>query len=316
MPLVSTDLIRSAAERMRAGPVLPRTSADRISQAMVDWAASHGLLRDAAQRERAQAIQVAQLAASTFTRHVEQVVQLGADLILWLYLFDDAIGEADPDLDLALHRKRLGGFERLLRSEASDASGPFAAALVSIRERATDLGGGRDWHRRFADDMADYFAGCFDEAVYRRAGVTPNVRVYRALRAQTVGTSAVFTIAELGEGRQPSREEMDSPRVVEVRRVAAQLTAWVNDIYSYPKEVALGDPMNLVAALARAHDLDPADAVTEAVAIYNTDLERLDSLVGAIQRRFASPALQRHLDDLVAWVHGNRAWTHQCGRYR
>lgn len=316
MQTVSTALIRRAAEGLYRAPVVPRVFADRISVEMLEWATSHGMLETPRERLRASAIRVGELAALTFARHEEAVVRLGADLILWLYLFDDAIGEAGPDVDFAEHRAQLASFEQLLRSDDRGGPDPFRRALADIRDRATLLRAGPDWHRRFADDMADYFAGCADEAIYRRAHATPNLEVYRTLRGQTVGTSAVFAIAELGQGPAPSASEMNRRDVAEARRIAAQLTAWVNDLYSYPKEVAQRDPMNLVAAISGARGLTPVDAVHAAVEAYNRDLDRLQACSAAIQTSSPSAGLQQYMGDLIAWVHGNRAWTHQCGRYQ
>lgn len=251
MSIVSPSLIRHAVRGMRAAPVSPHAFAGRVPEETVDWAGSFGLLPSDREKEQALRIRVGDLAALTFTRHSVDVVRLGADLILWLYLFDDAIGEAPPAVQFDQHREQLAKFERLLRFGGHGEAEPFLRSLADIRRRATQLNAGDDWHRRFADDMADYFAGCADEAIYRRARMTPNIQVYRALRAQTVGTSAVFAIAELGDEDQPRPGEMVRAEVVEALRVAAQLTAWVNDIYSYPKEAAQGDPMNRGGDLSR-----------------------------------------------------------------
>ncbi len=289
---------------------------DSVSERTVRWARSLSLVGSDLEAHAASRIQVGRLAAGTFERESVEVVQLGADLILWLYLFDDAVGEVPADWSQEQHGAALDSYCDLLDtwhcpSEAS----PFHLALLDLLQRATELGATAQWHQRFAADLRGYFRGCYEETPFRRDGRVPTVEEYRDLRALTVGTSAVFAVLELGLCGILPDEEAFRQEVVEARRTAALLTAWVNDVYSYPKESLVSDPLNLVSALARQYGLGIEDALSEAVEVYNLDLSELERLTDQALERGGSAELRGYLEGLCRWVHGNRDWTQHCARY-
>jgi hypothetical protein len=309
--------MRGAASRMRQLPVVMHPHAPAFGSQAIGWARSRSLVGAGGETSRAAAIRIGELAGLVFARERrDEVIRLGADLMLWLYLFDDRMGEAPAELAPGEHREILGTYERVVRKRALvDRPGPFHVALLELVRRAERLGATDDWLERFAGDVAAYLSGCAEETPYRRANVTPSVDDYRRLRARTIGTPQVFALIELGRSTVVPAEEMRRPDVVEARRMAALLTAWVNDIYSYPNELAAGDPLNLVIALA-GNRLRPDEALAEAVELYNAELADLERIVEGIRASDGSRALATYLDGLLDWVHGNCAWTELCGRYR
>jgi len=307
---------RRAVESMRIHPVAQHAHATEVAERTVHWARSLSLVTNDIEVSRARNIRVGNLAAYAFAREPLDVVQLGADLILWLFLFDDAIGEPPLDLDRAEHARTLQSYvDLLVCRRLPDEASHFHVALLDLVHRAVDLGASEDWLERFAEDMAGYFWACAEEVPYRRSGTTPPVAAYRDLRAGTVGTSAVFALIELGRSGIVPSDEMRRPEVVEARRIAALLTAWVNDVYSYPKETLANDPLNLVTALAAQYALEPTEALNEAVEVYNLELGELERLIDRILFDGCSHALCAYLNGLLDWVHGNRVWTKMCGRY-
>ncbi|HEX6242975.1 MAG TPA: hypothetical protein VFZ61_18810 [Polyangiales bacterium] len=301
---------------MKLSPVRQHREVRRVALETVEWAARFSLAENAIELARVRSIRVGELAAYTFSREKVEVVQLGADLITWLFLFDDAVGEAPAHMTEAEHRRVLDSYARVIRDRHLPAqSTAFHHALLDLVTRALQLGASADWLARFAHDMTDYFAGCADESQYRRNGRAPSVAAYRELRRQTVGTSPVFAIIELGVSGMVDSAEMARPDVVEARAIAALLTAWVNDVYSFPKEAAAQDPLNLVITLANEYQLDVREALEQAVEVYNLDLLELERIIDEVRATCPSDALMGYLQGLLEWVHGNRIWTRLCGRY-
>ena len=147
------------------------------------------------------------------------------------------------------------------------------------------------------------------------AAVAVPVFRYRELRASTVGTRPVFAVAELGTGVLTLKDAL-APDFVELRRRAALLTAWVNDLYSYPKEHAAGDPLNLVQAIAHRDRLPPQEAIDRVVRLYNDELRQFEALAHAASRAGGSAGRRRYVVGVLRhWVHANRWWTQHCGRY-
>lgn len=312
----NVEIARHAVESMRLAPVQRHRDVRKVSQRSVEWAARFSLARNDIELARVRSIRVGDLAAYTFSREPLAVVQLGADLVTWLFLFDDAVGEAPAHMSESEHRAVLLGYERVIElRQLPEAASCFHHALLDLVQRAIALGASDDWLARFALDMHDYFSGCANESRYRREQKSPSVAAYRELRRCTVGTSPVFAIIELGISGLVPAVEMQRPEVIEARAIAALLTAWVNDVYSFPKEAAASDPLNLVITLASEYRLDIPEALEQAVEVYNLDLAELERLIDQVRANPASDALNGYLQGLLDWVHGNRIWTRLCGRY-
>lgn len=306
-------LVDQYARGLRSGPVVMAGDPARVNEASVEWASSFGLLGTPSMRERTREIRVGELAALTFGQHQRSVVQLGSDLITWMFLFDDAVGEGLPEGGASEHAKVLASYADVLHTQRRPQdAGPFHDSLVELLVRASRLGASRAWMTRFAEDMCGYFRGCALESVLRKRGGGLELGAYCSLRAQTIGTRPVFALIELGSGRSVSTEAHRDPKFVELRRRAALLTAWVNDIYSYPKELADSDGLNLVAITLRTTP-NLERSLQQVVARYNRELEEFELMA----RRYCTSDSHTasYLDDLAMWVHGNRAWTRVCGRY-
>src|SRR5690606_27051330 len=263
---------------------------------------------------RLAAIRCGSFAAHVYPTADEDLVQLGADLIAWLFLFDDLYGEGRSDENPTTLGDRCRGFEGVLRTgELPRQANAFHRALLDLRERALARAD-RSWPERFANAMAAYFHGCELELPHRLAGVPPDPLEYRRIRALSIGAYPVFALIELETGLL-TRGEEDLPLVQEARLTAALLCAWVNDIYSYPKEQRDQEPLNLVATLAHHYALRPEEAVTAAVKVFRTDLAILEHQLESIQNEPVSPTVIEYVRGLERWVRGNSAWTGLCGRY-
>jgi hypothetical protein len=91
----------------------------------------------------------------------------------------------------------------------------------------------------------------------------------------------------------------------------------VNNVYSFRKEQACRDPLNLIAVLQRQRRLSLPRAFAAAARIYNADLDRFDARVAALRYGAGtSPSEIAYADGLVRWIYGNLAWTQLSRRYR
>lgn len=57
------------------------------------------------------------------------------------------------------------------------------------------------------------------------------------------------------------------------------LCAWLNDIYSFKKESANNDPLNLISILIASNKLSIKEAFNAAVEVYNKDLPGDESFI-------------------------------------
>lgn len=306
--------VRDLARQLLVGQVRPHPAVERISSNNVAWARRFELVTDDLAAHRLAAIRCGSFAAHVYPTADEELVQLGADLIAWLFLFDDLYGEGSSDESLTALKERLRGFEGVLRTrELPREPTAFHRALLNLRERAL-VRADESWLERFANAMAAYFHGCELELPHRLARVPPDPLEYRRIRTLSIGGYPVFALIELETGLL-DREEDELPIVQEARSTAALLCAWVNDIYSYPKEQLEQEPLNLVATLAHHYALPPEEAVAAAVKVFRTDLAMLEHQLESLRNEPFSTAVIEYVRGLERWVRGNSAWTGLCGRY-
>ena len=216
---------------------------------------------------------------------------LGADLITWLYLFDDRFGEGQAGESQAELRACFAGFERAARTgELPERPNVFHHALLDLVRRGAALGG-HAWQDRFADSLAAYMEGCAQELPFRRTGRVPSFAEYRRV--------------ELAHRSPLARDPADAAVLHEARRAAAFLCAWVNDVYSFPKEAADGDPLNLVAVLMHEREVGALAALDMALELYARDLVRFEALLARARAQGVAEATDAILRGIERYVQGS-----------
>ena len=305
---------RTSTHHMHSGPVHVHQDVSEIGRANVAWARCFGLVSNTADTAQAAAIRCGSFAAHTYSQASREVVRLGADLILWLYLFDDRVGEGHDIASVEALRSRFAAYEQIIKDRRLPADpSPLHTALLDIVERAVRLGATSVWIDRFRKSMAAYFEGCALELPHRQMGTPPPVAEYTYIRSQSVGAYPVLDLIELNS--DGFLTDSDFVQLKLIRYTASLLCAWVNDVYSFPKEMNDGEPLNIVAAIAHERSLDSEQALLEAIELHNTDYEQFLEMVDEARRGMPSTYVQSYLAGIVDWVHGNRKWTQLCGRY-
>jgi len=311
------DVLRQIddAVQLTRGRSLPSGIEDEsLSDHLMQWALHWGIVTDDDAARAAAGIRVDGFASYCCHEQPPEVRELIGRLVLWLFLFDDEVGEAPTTRDAAEHSRTLATYLEVARTgEPSPQGSPFQHALRSIRSRAIELGACTDWVERFPIALQRFFSGCQDEAAVNRAARTPGVAEYRELRARSVGMYTVFAMLELGPGGQLSPTEARSPDLFLAQTKTAQLCAWINDLYSYPKEVCEGRSVNLLMTLAKGSTF--REALASAVQLYNDDLAAFEAHCSRLTAVLGSPAVAAHVRALTSMIHGNRLWTRRCGRY-
>jgi hypothetical protein len=308
-------MARSSARSMRSRKVTPHTASLRVSAANVRWAERFELITDDIAKVKFAAIRCGSCAAHTFPRASEEVVSIGADLIAWLFLFDDREGEGSPGDTVDAMRTRFMTYEHAARTgQLPLAATPFHRALVDLRTRCRSSTSEEDeWCDRFAQSLGGYFDGCLREQPFRRSAARLDLAEYRRVRTLSIGLFPVFDVIQL-EGGTLSASDFAHPTVARLRASAALLCAWVNDVYSFQKERQDGDPLNLVSVLASEYGLSIAEAMGAAAEVFNTDLAMFEEDMVTLES--VGEDLRCYLEGLDDWVHGNLAWTGLSGRYK
>ena len=298
-------LVRDHAPPGPGGDVHPEIT--RVSARTAEWARRWELGSDGA-AQRLVATRCGSFAVHTYAAADEALVQLAADLVAWLCLFDALAGEGLPAQDTDVPRLRFTDFEATWREgELPGAPSPFHRALLDLRERALACAD-RHWLEGFADAMASYFRACELERLYRMAGIPPHPHEHRELRSSSTGALLVFALIELHTGLLTPAERA-SPQLRELCKTGALLCAWVNDISCYPKVCGEREPLNLVVALARQQSLGSQEALGAAIQAFRTDAAMLEALLDALRYQAVSRAVIDFAQGVERWVRGNSTWT-------
>jgi len=310
------ETVHRKAVALPGRPVVPHAAEVDIDAHDRAWVRRMGLVEGERAIEKHAAIRCASFAASTYAHAPAAVATLGANLISWLYLWDDRFGEGRNGETQSELREGFAGFEQVARTGRLPAqANPFHRALLELAQRGQALGGAA-WRERFADSLAFYMDGCAQELPFRRTGRVPTFAEYRRVKLGSVGAAPVFDLVELALPLPLSPAEATNVWITEARRAAAFLCAWTNDFYSFPKEARDGDPLNLVAVLMQEHGVDVDAALDLAIELYARDLGHFEALLARARAHGVSAATDAVLRGLEEWVHGNRAWTGSCGRYQ
>ncbi|MFT3928571.1 MAG: terpene synthase family protein [Myxococcales bacterium] len=307
-------LVELSADLVRTPQVEPSAHLDAAEKQALAWVAEL-LLVDGPSLERFAAIHCGSFAAHTYPRASSELVELGANLIGWLYLFDDAYGERCGDVRTL--EATLRTFEELIfHGELPAAPSPFHGALADLRARISHLGG-ESVLQRFGYSLRLYFEGCLLEFPYRSTGRYPSLPVYRSLRRWSVGALPVFDLIELTLEQPLDSTMVQKESYCGLRDAASSLCAWTNDLYSFHKEQHAHDPHNLVAVIMRERALTAEQAFADAVQLYNSDLAAFDRALETFTcAPDTSPREVAYMRGLCDWVYGNHQWTKLSRRYQ
>jgi Terpene synthase family 2, C-terminal metal binding len=290
----------------------PCPGADRAERHASDWLAGHDLVRpdDPAALTLPR---LGRLAAFAYPAAVPEVLDLGADWVTWLYVFDDLYADqGQPDAaGLAGH---IAGLLDVL--DGSAPATPLAAALHDLtgRHRALATAGQA---ARFAANVRGYLLGVLAEVAYRAAGRVPTVAQYLPLRLQASACLPCLSLVEIAQpGRELSQREIDSPLLASLARLAAYVIALANDVYSCAREMAYAPVpfiFNLPLVLAANENLELPPAMSRAATMTQAYADRLGrEYRAAVAGHRGAAAYCRGVAD---WAQGTFDWLARSGRY-
>jgi hypothetical protein len=241
------------------------------------WARTAGLMvgePDTSPLERAR---FERLAARVFPVAPADRVTLYTQWLIWLFAFDDARddspvgGSATALDDLYAHL-----LMSLRRGGPRPGADPLELALNDLWQ-ATLPQMSADWRRRFLTHMERHRAACVEEAVNRRTRRTPSLAEYPSLRRRSLGMF-LFDLAEPVLGVEIPESVVPTAPWQSLLEGLTDLTAWCNDVASYPVEASREDPHNYVAVAAAAYEVD---AVQAAAWVIDRIAERADEIAAA-----------------------------------
>ncbi|POM22549.1 Pulcherriminic acid synthase [Actinomadura rubteroloni] len=229
------------------------------------------------------------------------------DWFLWVLLLDDRIDDGPWAQDgmLAAFTESALAIVRGVPDPAHRAHDdePMLADLAGDLWPRTAALADAAWRHRFGEHLARHLWAQCDQVERRTAGKPMEVRGYVAARRDLFGADLFFDLMEAADGRVLSARE----RPAVLRASAADVLAWTNDVYSLEKDLAFGEPANLVCLLRDERGGSWQDAVDAA---HRMIVERAGEFRSA--RRAADPAYAGRLADVLA---ASLDWHRSVPRY-
>jgi hypothetical protein len=241
----------------------------------------------------------------------EEIAQFGADLIAWLFLFDDKVGEGPDVTDPEKLKSTLDMYLDVCESGSPGAStDPFHSSLALLIARGRQMAGDQ-WHQKFIGSFQCYFRGLMDECLARNGLCSLDIDQYRKIRRNSIAGYPVLDLIDLQFGRV-----IDSEDLTLLRHKTADLLGWVNDLCSIDKETFDSDPINVASVIANDFSLPFDLAVDRAIElVLKPDWELFKLRQQKIFSGDESPEVKKYAVSLGHWVEATYHWSMKTRRY-
>ncbi|MFE7120194.1 hypothetical protein ACFU99_32705 [Streptomyces sp. NPDC057654] len=245
----------------------------------------------------------------------------------WVFAVDDAHEAEDVGTTCARPGPRdgLSGMidlaARVLCGSAGSecivgGSSRYAHLIADITDQMRACGATHTQIHRIVQDLQRWMVGELWTATNNTEPRSiPTIEAFTLQRLASVGSYPAYSLASYANDCHISDTELHEPAVQAATNAGAFVTAWDNDLISYPKEEFHDEAnTNIVTVMAGKLGCSPQDAVSEVVAIR----DRVMSLFLALRDQItptASHDLIRHLDCIGQFTRANLDWSASVPRY-
>src|SRR5262249_37288536 len=162
----------------------------------------------------------------------------------------------------AVRAIRERSFDALSTGRLGPTPSPFMRFSVYLRRRLEALSP-PGWLPRFLGHVEDYlFLGSLRSIKHWSRDVTPSLDDYLLMRMYDSAVFPAIDVIEVAAGIRVPIEAREHAALAEMVRLTVRHTAYVNDLFSFQKEVLVsGTPCNLVHVLMKARSIGFEEAV-------------------------------------------------------
>jgi squalene-hopene/tetraprenyl-beta-curcumene cyclase len=282
----------------------------------VDFLYRHGLCAGDAERDRLARAGCGDMVARTCPAARPDLLQVTSDYNIWAFAFDD---EYCDEGQLREHPGELAdAVARIQRCadvpEHTVYPGDrYGASLRELRSRfaqcATPLEADR-----FADLMRGYFAAEVRKAGFVARGQRPGLDDYTLYRLYGGGAMVYTELIAVCNGCPAPPRLLADRRVRAIIEVAATLTVWGTDVFSFGKETErTGDGFNLIDAVCQETGSGVDEAYERAMIMW----DRMMTLFLRLRDRLMAelPQLGGYVAGLGEYIRGVLDWCRTTDRY-
>lgn len=291
--------------------------AANVAEATTTWAIRHGLLVEAAAKERSKE-KYGWLAARAHPNASFEALRIVADFMSWLFFEDDHNDKTDAGRMLARmvedHRRFISILDG---ADPTPDDTPLGRALLDLKVRL-EQHGSKTWFHEFRRDVSAYFEAIQWECSNRARQTPPGLDEYLAMRPFTSAVFPCFDLFGIADELCLPIPVHDHPTTQELRFRANNVVSYCNDIFSFEKERKDRDVHNLVILLGIEHGCSLQEAVDYAGEMHNRELASFLSLQARLPLlgHSSTPELIRYANCLGSWIWANLDWSRSSSRYQ
>ncbi|MBE9005115.1 terpene synthase [Fortiea sp. LEGE XX443] len=289
---------------------------DSLEESAIEWVFRFNLMTDDLTYQRFLKAKFYMLVALVYPYCQLEELKVANDWMSWVFIWDDQCDmlHLKPEVLTIFHQRFI---QILNGAELTSQDIPFSHALSDIRQRMLQLDN-KNLFNYFIHTFEDYFDGCEQEANISIQKITPNVETYMNIRRSTIGVETSLALTEFCDKLNISDFLRNHEILKKLKRMTTNIICWSNDIFSFPKEVAIGHVHNLVLILHYQQKISLSAAVDIVVEMHNKEVRNMIELEASI------PSLGEDLDTKVAkyvlglhaWINGHLEWYSYSGRYQ
>jgi hypothetical protein len=314
------------ARQASGGPVVPSVFCPfppRVSPHLaavhrysVAWATRHGFLPTPRERSAFARARFATLMARAYPDASYADLCLVVSWLTVTFILDDHL-ETVLGREPEVQRDLAGEILDHLAGAAPPArlGRPLAGALSEVWER-TVARTAPAWRERFVGHVGCYLAANAWEADNRSRDRIPPIHEYLRMRRHSAATAMFFDLVEALAEVPVDPDPFAEAGLALLRAHADNVVAWFNDLVSWPKEAASGDPHNLVLVVGREMRLSTADAIRQVVERHDHEVRAFIAARDRYGSRLVTLGpVRRAADGLQSWIRANVDWSRESGRY-
>jgi 5-epi-alpha-selinene synthase len=173
------------------------------------------------------------------------------------------------------------------------------------------------WQERFTR----HFLACFDSYSWElrnSAGKNiPHMEMYIEKRQDTGGMRLMLDYIDLTEHVNLPIEVYENSLLQALMRITNNAICWSNDIISLEKEMARGEPNNLVLVMQQEYNCSLQEAVQLINEMITKEVKLFTKLSPLMLDAFPDykQELQKYVAVMQSWIRGNLDWSFETRRY-
>lgn len=175
-----------------------------------------------------------------------------------------------------------------------------------------------EWQARYGNYYRQYLETSLQNLIeFEQRGTVPRLAEYLHRRDRDGAVFCAVGWTELACNLQIPDSTFYSQQVFDILMRFNHVICWLNDLYSAPGELAVGNGKSLICSLVAYDGLTPAQAATRVTALCNAELDTLELLADSVIHGPGwDPATRSFVRALKRFTRALADWTAETKRYR